>query len=276
MVRAIFPAPASTLTTLTWTSWSTSSSSPGSSMKPSLIWEMWTSPCAAEPPSGAWTSTKAPKLARPLTTPESHTVSGTSWKALRSATPRPPPPPAASPLFMERASLFAPRSTLSTRTLTSSPTATSSATFSTKPSFSCVMWTRPCAVEAPPPGGATATKAPKSLTLTTLPGSHSELSTPEKSERSARCAGGKILFFDMERVSLSPLYSTTHTVTPWPCFTTSSTFSTRSSESLLMGTRPCFSKPMSTKAPKGAVFTTTPENSWPGLGSPITSAGLNS
>mmetsp|Transcript_104004 Transcript_104004/g.320826 ORF Transcript_104004/g.320826 Transcript_104004/m.320826 type:complete len:230 (+) Transcript_104004:68-757(+) len=217
IVSAIFRPSVSTLRTRTLTSWSTSSSSAGSSTKPSVICEMCTSPRAGTPPPGGRTSTKAPKFSRRLTVPSSHSVSGTSAKALRSA--RAGAPPASD--LIDRAILLAAGSTLSTRTCTSSPTETSSATLFTKPSLSCVMWTRPCAAASPPLGGFRDTKAPNSRTLTTVPGSHSELSRPVKSERLLL----KILLFAIERVSLSPSTALTQTVTPSPTFTTSATFS---------------------------------------------------
>mmetsp|Transcript_4292 Transcript_4292/g.6594 ORF Transcript_4292/g.6594 Transcript_4292/m.6594 type:complete len:234 (+) Transcript_4292:69-770(+) len=215
MLRLILPASVSTDWTRTFTSWPTSSSSSTLSTKPSLIWVMWTSPSAVDLPSAELTVTKAPKAAVRATLPDSHSSGPTSAKGVKSADPRPAPPPPLPDSFMESPILPLSRSTSITRTWISCPTSASSSVFSTKPSLICVMWTRPSTV-SPPSGGGTDTKRPKGTTRATVPVSHWSLGTPAKAEKSCGPRRGEaaILLSTIARPSLpSSVTWLTHTST---------------------------------------------------------------
>mmetsp|Transcript_98886 Transcript_98886/g.247977 ORF Transcript_98886/g.247977 Transcript_98886/m.247977 type:complete len:211 (-) Transcript_98886:312-944(-) len=194
-----------------------------------------------------------------LTMPSTHSSSETDEKALKSATPRPPPTDFS---FILRLSLLAAVSTWITRTLTSSPTATTCVGSSTRSSPICEMCTNPWAIWSLE-GACTWTKAPKGMTFTTVPDVHSSSLNPSNKPRSACAPRAKILFGVIDKVILPFFKSDTQTETVSPTLTWSSTFSTNPSATLLLGTRPCCSAPKSTNAPKSLMLITTPSNFWP-------------
>mmetsp|Transcript_73308 Transcript_73308/g.192210 ORF Transcript_73308/g.192210 Transcript_73308/m.192210 type:complete len:203 (+) Transcript_73308:1197-1805(+) len=153
---------------------------------------------------------------------------------------------------MERLSRPFAESAPSTRTCTSSPTRSSRAIFE--------VCTSPCATCSP---CLTVTKAPKGSSRSTLPLSHLEESAPAKADRSRGAFS-----LTRERMSFSGEASLTQRVTSSPAFTTSATFAVKPALSLLRGTRPGRSAPMSTKAPILTTLVTLPRISCPMRRSP--------
>mmetsp|Transcript_125073 Transcript_125073/g.335713 ORF Transcript_125073/g.335713 Transcript_125073/m.335713 type:complete len:223 (-) Transcript_125073:750-1418(-) len=185
MLRLILFIPVSTLMTRTCTSWPTSSSSSTLSTNPSLICVMCTRPLAVASLSGAFTSTKAPKLAILATVPVTQVDGSIPSKGVRSTgslSSRGAPP---DPSRMVKLSLFVSVSALWSFTLTCWPTSTKSLTFSTKVSAIWDTCTRPCACS--PLSRVTETKAPNGAMLATSPSNHSPtLSTNREASARAR------------------------------------------------------------------------------------------
>mmetsp|Transcript_30864 Transcript_30864/g.98477 ORF Transcript_30864/g.98477 Transcript_30864/m.98477 type:complete len:242 (+) Transcript_30864:337-1062(+) len=159
----------------------------------------------AGPWPSSWTSTQTRSFLTLLTTPVAQRSGGRA--AARAVTS----------CDMERASCSSFSFTSSTLTSTSWPADTASDALATKELLSSDLCTRPVTA-GPPSGGWMWTKAPKSMTRCTTPGSHRSRRTAWNAESSP--------FIESERRSSTSTPSTL-TGTFWPTDTSSSTLCTK-------------------------------------------------